>query len=299
MKEKRKKKIKINEFIIEKILLIFGIFSIITTVAIIFTLFKESFTFFREVPLLEFLTGTKWTPLQEPRSFGVIPLLVGTSIIAIGSSIISIPLGLGTAIYLSEYAPTKIRKIIKPILEILAGIPSVVYGYFALTFITPLLKSIIQSTEIFNAASASIAVGIMIIPLVASLSEDSMSAVPNSARNGAYALGSTKLEVATKIVLPGAMSGIIASFVLGISRAIGETMIVTIAAGSSPSLTFNPLKSIQTITAYMVNTSTGDVPNGSIEFKTIFAVGSLLFIMTFILNIIAKSFIKKGMEESV
>lgn len=217
-------------------------------------------------------------------------------IIALGASIVSIPIGLGTAIYLSEYAPKKVRKVIKPILEVLAGIPSIVYGFFALNFITPLLKGIFPQTEVFNAASAAIAVGIMTIPMVSSLSEDAMNSVPNSIRNGAYALGSTKLEVATKIVLPGAKSGIISSFVLAISRAIGETMIVTIAAGANPQMTLNPLKSIQTMTGYMVNVSMGDVTHGTIEYKTIFAVGTALFVMTFVLNLIAKAFIKKNVE---
>jgi phosphate transport system permease protein len=293
---KKNKKVKYSEIIIEKFLLIFAIISILTTAAIVLTLFGESSKFFREVSIGEFLTSKVWTPLMEPRNFGILPLFVGTMIIAVGASIVAIPIGLGTAIYLSEYAPKKVRTIVKPILEILAGIPSIVYGFFALTYITPLIKHFLPKTEIFNAASASIAVGIMIIPLVSSLSEDAMMAVPNSMRNGAYALGSTKLEVATKIVLPGALSGIISSFVLAISRAIGETMIVAIAAGANPLLNFNPLRSVQTMTAFMVSISMGDVPHGSVEYKTLFAVGTTLFIITFILNIIARSFIKKNVE---
>ena len=293
---KERKRIKIGEFIVEKILFVFAVISILTTAAIVVSLFGESISFFREVSIVEFFTSTVWTPLMEPQNFGVIPLLVGTMIIAIGASLVAIPIGLGTSIYLSEYAPKKVRKILKPILEILAGIPSIVYGFFALTYITPLIKGLFPSTEVFNAASACIAVGIMIIPMVSSLSEDAMMAVPNSIRNGAYALGSTKLEVATKIVVPGASSGIIASFVLAISRAIGETMIVAIAAGANPQLTFNPLKSIQTMTAFIVNISKGDVSHGSIEFKTLYAVGTTLFVITFLLNILAKSVIKKNVE---
>jgi phosphate transport system permease protein len=296
MQNKKERRINVKEIIIEKLLLFFSIISIITTVSIIVSLFGESFVFFKEVSIVEFLTGTKWTPLMEPRNFGIIPLFTGTLIIAVGASLVSIPVGLGTAIYLSEYSPKRFRKIVKPILEVLAGIPSIVYGFFALTYITPLIKIIFPKTEVFNAASASIAVGVMIIPLVASLSEDAMMAVPNSIRNGAYGLGSTKLEVATKIVIPYAKSGIIASFVLAVSRAIGETMIVAIAAGANPQLTLNPLKSVQTLTGYMVNISMGDIPVGSLEYKTLFAVGTALFVMTFILNIIAKSFVKKNAE---
>lgn len=296
MRKSRRKTFNIREFLIERLLQLFAIISILTTAAIVLSLLGESINFFREVSIVEYLTSTKWTPTMDEKHFGIIPLLVGTLMIALGASVVSIPIGLGTAIYLSEYAPRKVRKIIKPILEILAGIPSIVYGFFALTFITPLLKDIFPQTEIFNAASASIAVGVMTIPLVSSLSEDAMMAVPNSIRNGAYALGSTKLEVALKIVLPGAASGIIASFVLAVSRAVGETMIVAIAAGSNPQLTFNPLQSVQTMTTYMVAISMGDVPVGSVEYRTLFVVGTTLFLMTFVLNIIAKSFIKKEME---
>lgn len=294
--KKNKKSLTIKELIIERILQLFAVISILTTIAIIVSLFGESINFFKEVSIIEFFTSKKWTPLMEPRNFGIIPLFTGTMIIALGASIVSIPIGLGTAIYLSEYAPKKVRKVIKPILEVLAGIPSIVYGFFALNFITPLLKGIFPQTEVFNAASAAIAVGIMTIPMVSSLSEDAMNSVPNSIRNGAYALGSTKLEVATKIVLPGAKSGIISSFVLAVSRAIGETMIVTIAAGANPQMTLNPLKSIQTMTGYMVNVSMGDVTHGTVEYKTIFAVGTALFVMTFALNLIAKAFIKKNVE---
>lgn len=290
-------KFKWSEFFIEKGLLLFAIISIFTTIAIVITLFGETFLFFREVSIVEFFTSTKWTPTLRPRNFGVLPLLIGTFMIAVGSSIIALPLGLGSAIYLSEYAPQKVRKVIKPILELLAGIPSVVYGFFALNFITPILQRILPQTQVFNALSASIAVGIMIIPMVASLSEDAMMAIPNSIRQGAYALGSTKFEVATKVMVPSAISGIASAFVLAISRAIGETMIVAIAAGQSPILTINPLESIQTMTGFMVNISMGDIQQGTIEYNTVFAVGALLFAITFIMNIIARSIVEKYRED--
>lgn len=297
MKKYKYKRFKLHEFIIEKLLLIFAGITILTTIAIIYTLFKESFAFFKEVSIIEFFTSTKWTPTLKPQNFGVLPLLTGTLMIAVGASIISLPLGLGSAIYLSEYAPKKARKIIKPILEILAGIPSIVYGYFALNFITPLLRNILPQTQVFNAASASIAVGIMTLPMVASLCEDAMMAVPDSIRQGAYALGSTRMEVATKVIVPATLSSTAAAFLLAISRAIGETMIVAIAAGQSPILTLNPLESIQTMTGFMANISMGDIQYGTIEYNTVFAVGALLFVITFIMNLIAKVVINKRKEK--
>ena len=290
------KKIKQKEFIIEKTLLLFAGITIITTIAIILTLFGESILFFREIPILDFLTGSKWAPTLVPRSFGVLPLLVGTLMVALFSSIISLPLGLGSAIYLSEYSNKKARKVIKPILELLAGIPSIVYGFFALTFITPIIKQILPQTEIFNVASASIAIGIMTLPMVASLCEDAMMAIPDSVRNGAYALGSTKMEVALKIILPSTATSIASAFVLAISRAIGETMIVAIAAGQSPMLNFNPLASIQTMTGFMVNLSLGDIQQGTIEYKTLFAVGAMLFLMTLVMNLVAKGILHRNKE---
>lgn len=297
IKLKNKSRSRFIERIIEKGLHVFALLSIFTTIAIVFTLFQETFIFFKEVSIIEFFTSTKWTPTLQPRNFGILPLLIGTLMIALGASIIAIPLGLGSAIYLSEFAPKKVRKIFKPLLEILAGIPSIVYGFFALTFITPLLRSILPETQVFNAASASIAVGIMILPMIASLSEDAMMAVPDSMRQGAYALGATKFEVATTVVVPAAISSIIASFVLAISRAIGETMIVAIAAGQSPVLTLNPLNSIQTMTGFMVNISLGDIQHGSVEYRTVFAVGALLFLITLALNITAKAIVNKFREE--
>lgn len=289
-KEKRK------EQVIEKLLLLFAGVTVLTTIFIIVTLFGETWLFFREVSIREFFTGTKWTPTLMPRNFGVLPLLAGTTMIALGAGLVALPTGLGSAIYLSEYAPKKVRKVIKPIMEILAGIPSIVYGFFALNFITPLIRQIWPQAQIFNAASASIAVGIMIIPLVASLCEDAMMAVPESLRHGAYALGSTKLEVSTKIVVPAALSGIGSAFVLAISRAVGETMIVAIAAGQNPRLTLNPLESIQTMTGFMVNISLGDIQHGTIEYRTVFAVGALLFALTFIMNIAARAIVGRSRE---
>lgn len=213
------------------------------------------------------------------------------------ASVLAIPIGLGSAIYLSEYAPGKVRSVLKPVLEILAGIPTIVYGFFALTFVTPIIKFIFPNTDIFNALSAGIVVGIMIIPLISSLSEDAMVAVPAALRNGAYALGSTKLEVALKIVVPAALSGIVSSFVLALSRAIGETMIVTLAAGALPNMSFNPLESVQTLTAYIVSVSSGDTRYGSVEYLTIYAVGITLFVMTLLMNILAGYISRKFREE--
>ncbi len=287
---------RLSERIIEKALLLFTGLTILTTIGIILSLFGEAFSFFSQVSPVEFFTGTQWAPTLKPRHFGVLPLLVGTGMIALSSSLIALPLGLGAAIYLSEFAPRNVRQVIKPALEILAGIPSIVYGFFALTFITPLLRSFIPDVEVFNALSAGIAVGIMTLPMVASLSEDAMMAVPDSLRQAAYALGATKLELALKVVVPASLSSICAAFVLAISRAVGETMIVAIAAGQSPVLTLNPLKSIQTMTGFMVNLSLGDIQQGTIEFKTLYAVGALLFVITLLMNMGARMIVKKFRE---
>jgi len=273
-----------------------GAVSILTTVGIVVVLVWESVGFFRHVPVLDFLTGTEWTPLFQPQRFGVLPLLVGSVLIALVASLIAVPLGLGAAIYLSEYSPRNVRDVLKPILEILAGIPTVVYGYFALTFVTPVLRHMIPGLGIFNALSAGIVVGIMILPLIASLSEDAMAAVPRELRQGAYALGSTKLEVATRVVTPAALSGIVASFILAVSRAIGETMAVVLAAGMTPQLTFDPRESVQTMTAYIVQVSLGDTPFGSIEYQSIFAVGLLLFMVTLVMNIFGRWFLNRYRE---
>jgi phosphate transport system permease protein len=277
-------------------LFVCAVLSVVVTAAIIVVLSKEAFSFFTSVSPLDFLFGTRWTPLLEPRSFGVLPLVGGTFLIVAGSALLAVPVGMATAIYLGEYASSRVRNVIKPVLEILAGIPTIVYGYFALTFVTPLLSKILPQTEIFNAASASIVVGIMILPMVASLCDDAIRSVPGALREGAYALGATHLEVTTRVVVPAALSGIVASFVLAISRAIGETMAVTLAAGATPKLTANPLESIQTMTAYIVQVSLGDTPAGGVEYKTIFAVGALLFLITLGMNVLAHRVLRRFRE---
>jgi phosphate transport system permease protein len=273
--------------------LLCALVSILTTLGILWVLISQAVLFFREVPILSFFSGTKWNPLIEPRSFGVLPLIAGTMLITVGAGIIAIPLGLLTAIYLSEYAPFKVRKVVKPILEILAGIPTVVYGYFALFTVTPFLRHFFPSVQVYNALSGAIVVGVMILPLVSSLCEDALEAVPQSMREGAYALGSTKLEVSLKIVTPAALSGIVAAFILALSRAVGETMAVTLAAGATPNLTFNPAQSIQTMTAYIVNVTSGDVRAGSPEYNSVFAVGITLFAITMLMNYLAAKLVKR------
>ena len=267
--------------------------SVITTAGIIIILSTQSVGFFSKVSLWDYLTGTQWTPNFANPKFGVLPLICGTLLITVGSAIIAVPLGLMAAVFLSEYAHPKARAVLKPLLEILAGIPTVVYGYFALETITPILRKISPSTGVFNAASGAIVVGIMVLPLVSSLCEDALSAVPKSLREGAYGLGATKLEVITKIVVPAALSGIMAAVILAISRAIGETMAVTLAAGQSPKMTLDPRQSVETMTSFIVQISKGDTPNGSLAFQTVFAVGSTLFVMTFLLNILANRLVKR------
>ena len=286
-----------KEAVIGGLLFAAGAVSILTTVGIIAVLVWESLAFFRRVSVAEFLTGTVWTPLFVPQHFGVLPLLLGSVLVSIIAAAIAIPLGLGSAIYLSEFAPDRLRRYLKPILEILAGVPSVVYGYFALTFVTPLLQPLVPGLQLFNALSAGIVVGIMVLPLIASLSEDAMNAVPRGLRQGAYALGATKFEVATRVVTPAALSGIVASFILAISRAIGETMAVVLAAGMTPNLTLDVRESIQTLTAYIVQVSLGDTPFGSIEYQSIFAVGLLLFAVTLGMNVFGRWFLKRYREE--
>jgi phosphate transport system permease protein len=278
---------RIQESAISAVLFLASAVSILTTIGIVAVLIFESSGFFSEVSPIEFLTGTRWAPLFVPQSFGVLPLLAGSLLVAAGAAIVALPIGLASAIYLSEYAAPKVRGVVKPALEVLAGIPTVVYGFFALTFVTPMLQGVWPDTQIFNALSASLVVGVMIIPVVASLSEDAMSAVPVSLREAAYALGATRLEVSLRTVLPAALSGIVASFILAISRAIGETMIVAIAAGATPNLTLNPFESVQTMTAYIVQVSMGEVSYGTIEYRTIFAVGLTLFAITLLMNIVS------------
>ncbi|MGB9776020.1 MAG: phosphate ABC transporter permease subunit PstC [Anaerolineae bacterium] len=274
-----------EERAVKAVLSFFALVSILTTLGIIYVLFQETFLFFKKVSFAQFFLDTCWTPLFLSKRFGIWPLVNGTVLVAAGAMLVALPLGLLAAIFLSEVASERVRRVLKPFLEILAGIPTVVYGYFALTFITPILRSIFPQTQIFNAASAAIAMGFMILPTVASLSEDALYAVPRSLREAAYALGATRWEVATQIVVPAALSGIAAAFILAISRAIGETMIVAIAAGQQPKLTLNPLESIETMTAYIVQVSLGDTPHGTLEYQTIFAVGMTLFLMTLGMNV--------------
>ena len=278
-------------------LFVCAILSIFTTIGIVSVLLFEAILFFQEVSIFEFLGSTRWTPLFASKQFGIWALVSATLLTSIGAMFIALPLGLLSAIYLAEYAPDHVRKVVKPVLEVLAGIPTVVYGYFALLFVTPILRGISDDISIFNGLSASIVMGIMILPMVSSLSEDAMQAVPRSLREAAYALGATRLEVATRVVVPAALSGIVAAFILSMSRAIGETMIVTIAAGQNPKFTFNPFVPIETMTAYIVQVSMGDAPTGSLEFKTIFAVGLSLFVITMAMNLASQYFVRRFREE--
>lgn len=287
---------KLSERLIGVVLFLCGSLSILTTVGIVLVLIVETVEFFRLVSPIDFYTGTEWTALFD-REFGVLPLISGTLLIAVLSMLVALPLGLMSAIYLSEYAPPRARAMLKPALEILAGVPTIVYGFFALTFITPnLLQPLFPQTNVFNALSAGIAVGIMILPMVASLSEDAMGAVPRALREGAYALGATKLEVSTRIVVPAALSGIFASFVLAISRAVGETMIVVVAAGARPNLVPNPFGQIQAMTSYIVAVISGDTSVGGRIYLSLFAVGSTLFVMTLLLNIFSQRMVARFRE---
>jgi len=273
-----------------------ALITVLTTLAIAVVLLYESVAFFSEVSLVEFFTETRWTPQFSEKHFGIWPLLSGTLLVTVLAALVALPVGLASAIYISQYAPSSVRKWIKPSLELLAGVPTVVYGYFALTFVTPLLQRFIPDLQVYNALSGGLVVGIMIIPMVASLSEDALRAVPRALTEGAYALGATKIEVVTRIQVPAALSGIIASFILAVSRAIGETMIVTLAAGATPRLTLDPTESIQTMTAYIVQVSLGDTPQGTVEYQSLFAVGLLLFIITLGMNLLANMVIRKYQE---
>ena len=276
-----------GEWIIERVLFLCAALSVLTTAGIIAVLALETYEFLREVPVLDFLTGTEWTPLFSNQKFGVLPLVVGTMLVSSIAMVVALPMGLLSAIYLSEYSPSGFRRNVKPVLEILAGVPTVVYGYFALTFVTPLLQAIFPTLSGFNALSPGLVMGLMILPLVSSLSEDAMRAVPQGLREGSYALGATRMQTALRVVVPAAFSGITAAFILAVSRAIGETMIVAIAAGQQPRLTGNPFVPIEPRPAYNVQVSLGDTPQGTLEYRTIFAVGMLLFVMTFTLNLIS------------
>lgn len=285
------------EHVLHFLLLLCAVVSILTTVGIVLVLLLESLQFFREVSVWEFLTDTRWSPRLEPKHFGILPLFCGTFIVALGSAVLAVPIGLGAAIYLSEYAAPVVRDVVKPLLEILAGIPSVVYGYLAVVFVSPVIRTIFPSADAFNAANACIVVGIMILPMIVSLSEDVLRSVPRSLREAAYALGATKLDVTVRVIVPAALSGIMAAVLLAIARAVGETMAVTLAAGAIPRLTLNPLVSIQTMTAYIVQVSQGDSPVGTPEYRTLFAVGLALFIVTLALNVVAQWILTRVREK--
>lgn len=262
--------------------------SIIVSVVIVYSLISQAWGFFSDISVFEFISGTRWSPILKPRSYGVLPLVSGTLLVSAIAAMVAVPVGVGVAMFLSEYASNKTRKTFRPLLEILAGIPTVVYGYFALSFVTPILEKVFPNIMVFNALSAGLVMGLMIIPMISSITEDAMISVPKSLREAGYALGSTKMEVSLKIVLPAALSGIVAASILGISRAIGETMLVTIAAGATPKMAWNPLEGIQTMTAFIVQLSLGETPHGSLEYNTIFAVAFVLFTMTLIMNFLGR-----------
>lgn len=298
MIQERKQKKRINmEKIVPMLLFITAVISVLTTIGIVLTLVFETVTFFKEISLTEYFTKNEWYPFAQTPTYGVMPLIIGTLKVTLIAAIVAVPIGLATAIFLSEYASEKTRRIIKPILEILAGVPTIVYGFFALTFVTPLLRSIFPSLEMFNALSPGLVVGIMITPMIASLSEDALVSVPRAVREGALAMGSTKLETTIKVVLPAAISGIVASIVLALSRAIGETMIVTVAGGSTPSMDLNVTSSIQTMTAYIVQVSSGDAGYGTTIYYSIYAVGMTLFVFTLLMNLLAQFISRKIREE--
>jgi len=284
-----------GELAVRLLLGLAALVSLLTTVGIVYALLEETVVFFGEVGAHDYLFGTKWTPLFEPASFGVLPLVAGTLATSAIAMLVAVPLGLGAAIYLSEYARPRVRKTVKPILELLAGIPTIVFGYFALTFFTPeILRAFFNlDVGIFNALAAGIIIGFLTIPIVASISEDAMRSVPQSLREGAFGLGASKLQVTMRVVFPAALSGIVASVVLAMSRAVGETMVVVIAGGLQPQWGADVGKSMETLTAFIASTAKGDVPTGSIEYKTLFAVGTTLFVITFVLNMFSIRFVRK------
>ncbi len=292
----RNKNRDLKEKAIEFVLAMAALSSVLTTLGIIGVLVFESVAFFQKVSIVEFLTGTEWTPLFDNPKYGILPLVSGTLVTTLVALALAIPLGTIAAIYLSEYAPFRVREIVKPLLELLSAVPTVVYGYFALTFVTPLLQNFLPSLPGFNMLSAGLVIGIMIIPYISSLSEDAMRAVPMSIREGSYAMGATRMQTALRVIFPSAFSGITAGYILGISRAIGETMIVAIAAGLQPNLTFNPTEPAATITAYIVQVSLGDIPYGSVAYETIFAAGLTLLLMTLVFNILGY-FLRKRFRE--
>ncbi|HYJ21196.1 MAG TPA: phosphate ABC transporter permease subunit PstC [Solirubrobacterales bacterium] len=293
-----------GEKAIQGLLALCGILSVLTTTAIVISLVGPTIGFFELVPVGDFLFGTDWTPQFEPPSFGVLAIVVGTLNVTLWGMLFAIPVGLGSAIYLSEYASPRVRKTLKPVLEILAGIPTVAIGFFAVSFILPEIIQPIWPDSLlggavgkpFMALAAGLGIGLMIVPIIASISEDAMSAVPRGLREGAYALGATKAKVAIRVVFPAALSGIVASIVLAISRALGETMIVVLAAGSTPQLTLNPVEAIQAMTSYIATTATGDISTGSVDYKSVFAVGTVLFVMTLVMNVISIRLVRKYRE---
>lgn len=286
----------IKEKLIEMLLLLAAFFSVLITFAIIYMLVKESIVFFQQVSVWEFLTSTQWTPLFDDAHYGILPLVSGTIVSSAVALLVALPLGTIIAIYLSEFASFTVREIAKPFLELLGGIPTIVYGYFALLFVTPLLQMIFPNLPGFSLLSAGLVMGIMIIPYVSSMTEDAMRSVPMHLREGSYAMGATRLQTAIKVVMPAAFSGIAAAYILGISRAVGETMVVAIAAGMQPNLTWNPMEQAATITAYIVQVSLGDLPHGSIGYQTIFAAGLTLLLITLIFNILGHLLRKRYRE---
>ncbi|MBK6629904.1 MAG: phosphate ABC transporter permease subunit PstC [Betaproteobacteria bacterium] len=287
----------VKERIIESILFLAALVSVATTLGIVYILVKESVVFFNQVPLWDFLTDTQWTPLFDDAHFGIIVLLSGTLVSSGVALAVAIPLGTLIAIYLSEFASARAREFAKPVLELLSGVPTIIYGYFALLFLTPLLQKLIPGLPGFNLLSAGIVMGIMIVPYVASISEDAMRAVPMSLREGSYAMGATRLQTALKVVFPGALSGIAAAYILGISRAVGETMILAVAAGMQPNLTWNPTESAATITAFIVQVALGDLPHGSVGYQTIFAAGLTLMLLTLVFNVLGHMMRRRFREQ--
>lgn len=285
------------ERLIERLLFVSAAMSVLVTAGIVGVLVVETYEFLREVPVTEFLFGTVWTPLFTDRHFGVLPLVAGTALVSLVAMLVALPAGLLSAIYLSEYASPTVRRVVKPVLELLAGVPTVVYGYFALTFVTPLLQQWLPTLAGFNALGPGLVMGLMILPMVSSLTEDALHNVPNGLREGAYALGATRMQAALRVVMPAALSGISAAAILAVSRAVGETMIVAIAAGQQPRLTLNPLVPVETMTAYIVQVSLGDTPTGTLEYRTIFAVGMLLFLMTLAMNLVSHWLRERFREE--
>ena len=282
---RRKRSSIVKEKLIELVLFLAALSSVLTTVAIVVILVRESAMFFEHVPLWDFLTGTEWTPLFDNPQYGILPLLMGTLVTSAIALLVAVPMGTVIAIYLSEFAGFDAREVAKPFLELLAGIPTVVYGYFALLFVTPVLQELLPELPGFNMLSAGVVMGIMIIPYVSSICEDAMRAVPMALREGSFAMGATRLQTSARVVVPAAFSGIAAAYILGISRAVGETMVLAIAAGNQPNFTANPMEPAQTITAYIVAVSLGDLPHGSIGYQTIFAAGLTLMLMTLGFNI--------------